>query len=276
MTRGPHWAILRWLADRFVLMPSRHPVEISDEKTQRLIEGPLGRLDVWEHVIPSTDVSSRSAPLLVLKFPGTGGRAERSSIHPMDAWPDRHGRVWTVNPPGYGGSEGRASLQHIVPTARTVAEAAIAAHPDHRWILCGNSLGNLSVCYLAAHFPDRVAAALLRNPPPLREVIKGRFPWWRTMFLAHGVAAAVPADLSTHENANHSRAPALFVTSEHDRLVRPAAQAMILKNWQGPKDQFIIAGADHPDPIPESQMPEYQRKLDWLLRAADAHPTTAR
>lgn len=271
MSTGPHWAILRWLADRFVLMPTRHPVAIEDEKNHRLIEGPLGRLDVWEHIVPPLNETQtdESSPLLILKFPGTGGRAERSTTHPMDAWPHRWGRVWTVNPPGYGGSDGKASLRHIISTAEAVIQAAEEAHPDHHFILCGNSLGNLSVCYLASHHPNRIVGALMRNPPPLREVIKSRYPWWYTLFLAHGVAAAVPEKLSTIDNAERCHIPALFVTSELDRLVTAATQALIVDRWRGPKQQLIIAGADHADPIPESQSPEYQQRLDWLLSECD-------
>ncbi|TWU19883.1 alpha/beta hydrolase [Allorhodopirellula heiligendammensis] len=141
-----------------------------------------------------TDWSSVPHPAtLLIKFPGTAGRAERSSPFPANliaarltndlpgqpdpssgrsekddttsgcsprsansVEPGQHYEVWTWNPPGYGRSGGRASLAKLVPAAEEFASQVVGARGGSRtqiW-LCGNSLGCLPALSLAARLPQ--------------------------------------------------------------------------------------------------------------------------
>lgn len=258
------------IADRLVLVPSVDPIDLAGQH-RHVIKGELGELEVLERVIPPTadpavGVSdSEPAKILVLKFPGAGGRAERSSPHPTEAWPDLASVIWTVNPPGYGSSQGKASIRNLGPTADAVIEAAFELYADHAFILCGNSLGNLPALYLAASYPDRVAGILMRNPPPLREVIQQRHPWWKTFGIASVIGSSIPDQLDCIANAKHCRARAVMVTCEADRVVPANLQNQVFEEMSGEKRQLIAKGADHADPIPEEQLPAYADLLKWLV-----------
>src|SRR5687768_11323095 len=132
--------MLSRLADRLILCPTCQPLD-TQGKICRAVEFAGGALELWnprgsEHPIGEAD-------LYILKFGGTGSRAERATEHPADAWDDLKSEVWAVNPPGYGGSPGRATL-------RVLAEMAEAAYleiqrraGDRPILVTGNSLGTL-------------------------------------------------------------------------------------------------------------------------------------
>lgn len=264
--------VFGYLADLFVLYPTRHPIDVSD-KTPLWIEGERGQIEIWvqEHR-PST---AKLPNLLVIKFPGAGGRAENSSFHPFDAWKNHQGVIWTVNAPGFGGSPGDASIRNIDWVATSVLAAAKEAHPNSRVVLCGNSLGCVSALYLAAKPSHDIAGILLRNPPPLREAIRARRPWWQTAFLSWAVAASVPQQLSAIDNARRVIAPTLIVTSERDKIVPPQLQQLVIDELGGPVRQLVIDGADHGDPISEDQAGEYRESLAWLLEQIQTSTTAA-
>jgi len=101
--------MLARLADRLVLMPTTHPIEPETSHRQTI---PLfdGELEYYaDHVAPSQK-GPATGKLLLIKFPGTGGRAERAARHPAECW-GGDTVTWTINPMGYGGSTGPATLQ---------------------------------------------------------------------------------------------------------------------------------------------------------------------
>jgi len=87
---------------------------------------------------------------VIIKYAGNAGRAERSTLHPAEAWADQHVEIWTINPPGYGQSPGRASLDHV-PSLATAVWASIARHyrnlPDLPVVILGNSIGALTALH---------------------------------------------------------------------------------------------------------------------------------
>jgi pimeloyl-ACP methyl ester carboxylesterase len=195
--------------------------------------------------------------LLVLKFPGTGGRAERSSSHPADCWSDLATEVWTVNPPGYGGSPGRASLGYTSAVAEAAWTAVHEAAAGRPVLVAGNSLGSLSAMYLAAH--TRVAGLLLRNPVPLRDVILARHGR-----LASVIARQVPNHLCPIRNAAQAAAPAVIVSSGRDRVVPPTLQQKVISRYAGEARVLRLADADHADPPRDDEFEEYLKLLGWL------------
>jgi hypothetical protein len=248
-----------WLADRLILCPTRD--RIATEARRRWIEWDRGRCEAWVHGADG----DRPPDLVVLKFPGTAGRAERSTSHPADCWSDLSAEVWTVNPPGYGGSPGRASLRNSVLVARAAWNAATQAAHGGPVLVTGNSLGTLSALYLAAHVA--VGGLLIRNPVPLRELILSRHGR-----LASGIVRQVPAELCPIRNAARSRAPAVFVSCGQDRVVPPVLQHQVIRAYAGPHRVVRLADADHADPPGDWEQREYIRQLAWLREQFTASP----
>ncbi|MFG0260963.1 MAG: hypothetical protein ACF788_01030, partial [Novipirellula sp. JB048] len=61
--------------------------------------GGAGCRDASHPTAGGAEVGAAGPPeLLLLKFPGTAGRAERSSLFPADLMPDVRTHVWTWNP----------------------------------------------------------------------------------------------------------------------------------------------------------------------------------
>ena len=255
-------ALLSRIADRLILQPSTHFIDPEDLE-QRLIPSPGGKVEVWISRIES--VSSNSIPIVILKFPGAGGRAERGRVHPAEFWPDISAEVWTVNQRGFGGTPGPASIQSFSETCDAVWEGAIKAFPNHRILVYGNSLGCLSALYLSARFP--VVGAYLRNPPALAQMIatRARYTWWNFGF-SKLIANQVPQELDSVENAGRSTCPALFIQSQLDKVIPPKYQEMVTSEYGGQNHQFLIRGADHHHGTPDDQQEEYVEAVRWLGR----------
>ncbi|MCH7727988.1 MAG: hypothetical protein IH991_16155, partial [Planctomycetes bacterium] len=169
-------SVLKRLADKIILQPTNHFIPAGG-KTRRMVGVGNDDVEVWVQRTQGGELHvSDRADLFVLKFPGTGGRAERASKHPADCWPSHAAEVWAVNPPGYGGSGGRASLRVLAPMAQAVFTALQETAAGRPIVVTGNSLGAVIALYVAANCP--VDGLLLRNPPPLREVIVGCHGWW--------------------------------------------------------------------------------------------------
>ncbi|WP_146389140.1 alpha/beta hydrolase [Allorhodopirellula solitaria] len=235
---------------------------------------------------------------LLIKFPGTAGRAERSSPFPLNLVADQDGQTdpsraespgnpaghyeaWTWNPPGYGQSTGRASLVDLVPAAEAFATAVVRSRcgPDTQIWLCGNSLGCLSALSLAARPADWLppestadrCVLWLRNPPDLANTIlrvADRYasrPWMRRL-VAH-----LPADLSSIDNAAHCHLPAVFLMSEFDELVPPSIQQKIHDAYAGEHSVVTLTDLGHGGLIEEQHYPDIQAALSWLMEAATSH-----
>lgn len=250
--------MIGWLNDRLVLQPSRHPIP-AEEKTRRVVAVPGGQIEVWAQRAGNL---ARSPDLFVLKFVGTSGRAERAGIHPADAWDDLGVELWAVNPPGYGGSSGRASLRHTATMAEAAYAAIRAAAGDRPIVVTGNSLGTATALYLAAR--HEVAGLILRNPLPMRELIVGRFGWWNFNLAARLFAGSVPEELCGITNASRVTAPAVFISSSRDRIIPPKYQEMIFAAHAGPQQIMRLPEADHAHPMLEEEVPQYAEMIQWL------------
>lgn len=152
--------IAQMIADRLVLKPTRHEIPTTG-KSRLTIPFRRGVLEVWTQ---QAGMTPRSEPeFYVLKFQGTAGRAERSTYHPLDYWTERRAELWSVNPPGYGGSSGSASLRTLSAAAETVYQELVRVANGRPIVIMGNSLGTISALYLAARHD--IAGMVLRNPP---------------------------------------------------------------------------------------------------------------
>jgi len=251
-------ALLSRLADWFVLCPSRFPIP-APHKTCRLIDCPGGQIEAW---IQRTHPDSvRHPDLFVLKFVGNASRAERATHHPLDMWDRTVGEVWAVNPPGYGCSPGRANLRSLSDMAIAAYEAMSRVAAGRPIVITGNSLGTAMALHVAA--TEDVAGLILRNPPPLRELIIGRYSWWN-LGLARLIAAQIPHALNSVDNARRCRAACVFMISGQDTLVPPAYQQLIISAYGGPERVLRLNEADHATPPTPAQVIQYRELLAWL------------
>lgn len=267
-------SLLSRLADRLILCPTTDPIA-PEGRVRQVLRGSDWECELWgkcwefERSQPAaTSLNERPAEAwAVLKFPGTGGRAERAGPHPLEVWPVTSGEVWAVNPPGYGTSGGRATVRVMPAVAQASWEFMDRRAGARPLLLVGNSLGCTSALHLAAR--QRCAGVFLRNPPPIHQLIRRRprYNWWN-LGAARWVANEFPESLDAVANAARCQVPALFVQSAKDRLVPVSFQNEIIDAYAGPKRVFVIAEADHHDPLPEAQTAAYLEALEWLWSAA--------
>ena len=218
------------IADRLILQPTKNPIS-SFGKQRRVIRCRDGFIEAWTQQIGTT--RSEDADVFVLKFVGTDERAERTNYRPLSCWNDLRGEVWAVNPPGYGGSTGRASLRSFAAAGQAAYKEITSVAAGRPLIVTGSSLGCITALYLGANFA--IDGLVLRNPPPLRQLIVGKHGWWNLWVGAMLVSTQVPDYLCSIRNASKSNLPAVFVGSARDRLVPPDYQARIVKAYAGPK-----------------------------------------
>lgn len=248
------------LADRMVLCPSTDPIDTKELKRE-IIPTANGHLEAWTC---QTDTEAANRKILLIKFPGNAGRAERSTPNPAQFWERAASQVWTINPFGYGGSSGTATLQRTPEMAQAVFSFLRPRFPDHKIVVYGNSLGSLAALMMAAQHP--VDGLYLRNPVPIHSLISTRLRYaLPSLGMSRLIANQIPRSLDAVANAKTIDAPCLFVTSEKDRMIPPRFQSQIIDSFAGDHQVFLIPDADHHDSIPEELEHDYRASLDWLF-----------
>jgi pimeloyl-ACP methyl ester carboxylesterase len=264
MIRRPIQSFRRYLLDRMVLQPTRHEIDFAPKRREVLnIEG-----EPLECFVQQNYLSDEPPELLALKFPGTAGRAERSTEFPMSQFPNLRCVTWTWNPPGYGGSAGRASLSRIANASiefwRQVVQRE--AGPNTCVWLCGNSLGCVSAMNVAAALPKNSlrTGMLLRNPPPLTEVVKriaDRYPLGNLM---GPVADSLMDSMNVLRTASEITLPAVFLQSELDELVPVGMQDEVIKEYAGPHRVVLMEGLSHGGLATDFHTEAIEASMEWL------------
>jgi pimeloyl-ACP methyl ester carboxylesterase len=251
--------LLSRLADRLILRPTTHRIPVDGKSRRELALGD-DRIEVWAHRVRAdwTD----DVDVFVLKLVGAGGRAERATDQPVNYWPDVRAEIWAANPPGYGGSGGRASLEKMPAVAAAVYDELEKHAAGRPVVVLGSSFGGASALYLAAARP--IDGLIVRNAPPLRQVILGRFGWWNLNFGARLIARQVPKELCAVRNAQRASAPAVFVMSEKDRIVPSRYQRLAIDAYAGRKRLLILPNADHITPMTDDETEQYGSLVGWL------------
>ncbi len=254
----------RRLLDRLVLEPSREPMDFGTQQRELLsFDGrPL------ETFVQANADNGEPIDLLVLKFPGTAGRAERSTEFPMSMLPQLRVAMWTWNPPGYGGSGGRASMDTITKAAiafwqQVVQRVAAAKHA--RLVLCKQ----LGLCHRVACCCQHRSGItrygiILRNPPPLIAVFKhiaNRYPLGK---LAHSIGDTLCEEMDAVSSASKITWPAVILQSELDTLVPPELQQEVIDAYAGPKQLVLMDGLAHGGAPTESHEPQIKSAINWL------------
>ena len=255
--------IAQMIADRLIFRPSQHPLQPA-HKQRRMLPFGRGSIETWNRRVGSS--RSEDMDVFVLKFCGTSGRAERATYHPMDYWSDLRAELWSVNPPGYGGSSGSASLKTLAAAAECVFSEIQTVADGRPIVVMGNSLGTVPSLYLAAQ--HKVAGLVLRNPPPLRQLILGRHGWWNLWLGSFLISQKVPKNLCSIENAKAASCPAVIISSRQDKTVPAPYQDRVIQAYGGESQIVALTDANHTSSLNLVEQREYSRHLDWLRNQA--------
>jgi pimeloyl-ACP methyl ester carboxylesterase len=239
-------------ADRLLLHPSRRAISpsLGDRAT---IPWEGRSLDV---------IRARSGEdptqVRVLVFTGNAGRAEFEIRSAARLFEECAAELIALNPPGYGKSDGDARLSDLLPSALAVYDALRAENAQQPIVVYGNSMGGAVALGVAAR--RDVSLVVLRNPPPLRQMILQRHGWWNLWLLALPVAFAVPSELDALENANLATAPAIFLRAERDEVVPVDFQADIEAEYGGEKVLVVYPGG-HNDGLADAAISECRGEI---------------
>ena len=251
-------------ANRMLLHPSRHAIDAGN--AVRLTFAHNGRqLEIWSARSPALagDAEPRA---YVLEFCGNATRAEEITQFVAERWGKHPVEVWVMNYPGFGGSEGRADLKTIAPSA-TATYDELARRAGGRPIFFeANSMGTVPALHVAANRP--VAGLVLQNPPPLRRLILGRYGWWNLWLAAGPIALQVPGNLDSLASARRVRAPAVFLVGERDSLVPPKYQQLVIDAYAGPKEVIHMRDTTHWQPVTGQAEAQLADEIDRLWEQA--------
>jgi len=255
------------LLDRFVLEPDRRPlpceglVRETFSWRRGMIEAFILKIDQGE----SEQHPQRAELWTVLKYPGTSGRAESIGPQPFPFWPGAFGSVVGINPPGYGRSTGKARLRDGRQIVDACHHFLMTRFMPSIHVVSGNSLGGVrALDHVTRYSMDGL---LLRNPPPLPELIENIAAERHWRGIGRWLARGLPKGWDAAEAAEKVTVPTLWITSEQDRLVPCPVQRRVFDRIQAPKRHLVVPGIEHHEPIPDFFLPELREAYDWFRSA---------
>src|SRR5439155_7442097 len=259
-------------ADRLILFPPKGFID-AGRATQHFIDVNGRKLEIWTAPSPAVGAGAGGQPVAyVLEFCGNATRAEQIAQYVAERWKNHPIEAWVVNYPGYGASEGGAKLNLIPPAALAAYDEIAKRDPGKPIFLEANSLGTTAVLYVAARRP--AAGLILQSPPPLRTLIRGKYGWWNAWLLAVPVSLEIPKELDSVANARKIHAPAIFLLADHDEVVPPAYQKLVLDAYAGEKRVIALKGSSHGSSITGDAAKQLRDEIDWLWKRG--HPEYSR
>lgn len=257
-------------ADHLILHPTRDPIPVPNGTRTTLPFGPQAAgsggekvLEVW---VGRTRVRSTADNLAyVLEFSPNAGRAEWGLLYGTGKWEGLPIEYWSLNYPGYGGSDGPATLDGVHRSALAAYDALAERAQGKPIFLSGYSLGTAAALHVASQRP--VAGLYLYHPVPLRQLIVGKYGWWNLWLAALPVSRDIPTELDALANAAATRAPALFVLGQSDTFVNYPYQKRVADAYAGPK-RLLPLPVNHNDDPEELHRAEIREGVRWLWQQA--------
>jgi hypothetical protein len=252
--------LLSGCADRLLLYPSTG--QIDTPGAERLVIEHRGRgIEVFV-ARPSTLAASEKPQGYVLEFCGNAARAEMVVPFVTDCWARHPIETWVINYPGFGRSDGPASLRAIPESALATFDELARRAEGRPIFVAGFSLGTAAALCVASQRPT--AGMILQCPPPLQREILQQHGWWNLWLLAVPVALEIPHELNSLVTAQRVKAPAVFVLTCRDSIVPLEYQQMVANAYCGEKRIVRREACDHNTPICGDSMVCLQAEIDWL------------
>ena len=108
---------------------------------------------------------------------------------------------------------------------------------------------------------------VLRNVPPLTEVVRrvaARYPLGHLM---HRVAAATPSEMNVFESAPKVTCPAVFLQSERDTLVPPELQQQVFNRYGGVSQVVTLDDLEHDSLLSPKHLGKATVAMTWLVQS---------
>ncbi|HEX4125353.1 MAG TPA: alpha/beta fold hydrolase, partial [Tepidisphaeraceae bacterium] len=264
-------AVLGGCADKLLLFPSREPIDSAGKAV--MVPTPGGAVQLWAirsdgapplggSIHHGVEIKSAPPEAYALGFIGNGSRAEIECENFVRYFSQHTVLLYVMNYPGFGGSEGSAKVAAIPPAALAAYDYVAAQARGKPIFVMGHSLGTAAALYVATQRP--VAGLILHNPPPLHQLIMGRFGWWNGWIAASMVCRAVPDTLESIPNAKKVDVPAIFLLAGRDTLVTPPYQQMVVDAYHGPKKLIHLTDYGHNDPVEDNDLPRVWTDVAWM------------
>jgi len=277
-SRRKLWTALRilvvvWLAwcaagcPGSLVLPANHDVIKHDDGARQevLVVNKKRVIDCW--VARSPGAKSAEPQAYVLFFVGKGDRADRWISAVAGAWGEKPVEVWGMNYPGSGEStDGTPRLKTAAEEALFVFDHVNALAKGKPVFIHAWSFGTAMGLCVSARRP--VSGMVLQNPPPLKQLILGRYGWWNLWLIAGPLALQIPEELDSVENARKTAARAVFILAGRDSLVPAEYQKKVVEAYSGEKRVVSMPGAGHDSPLTKEGAEEFEKDLEWLWSTA--------
>jgi hypothetical protein len=246
-------------ANRLIL-GSNHDMVSAGTAHREIVKASGRSVECW--VARSQGPQTQEPEAFVLFFVGKGALVNEWIDAIAQAWNPRRVEVWGMNYPGSGGSDGPVQLSLVSPDALAVYDAIKLRAGTRPVFIQASSFGTTAALSVAAR--RSVAGLVLQNPPPLRQLILGRYGWWNLWLIAGPVASQVPPELDSLANAAHCSAPAIFILSGSDNNVPPSYQRRVVDSYAGPKRIINRPDAGHDTPLAREAAAELKNGKEWM------------
>ena len=232
------------IADRVILWPQ--PSRGASTPAVRIFAGDP-RIELWR--VPAlADAPNEGGPkAFIIRFYGNADLADRLVVSEAQAYADLGIEFWAANYPGYGQSDGPATLEGVGRAALVAFDTVKQTAGDRPIVVMGTSLGTSAALHVTAQ--RQPAGVVLINPPALKEMIMGEFGWWNLWILAARVRGQIPDALDSIANARASKCPLLQVSSMRDSVVPVKYQQRVFEAYAGEKSIVTRPEADHNTPF---------------------------
>lgn len=169
---------------------------------------------------------------------GNGGYA----LRPDEAGLQLNGRfrLYLLEYPGYGARPGDISTRNMTAAALEAVDT-LAANPNRKIYLLGESMGSGVVCATAAARPDQVAGLVLLVPfDSLAAASSSHYPWIPVrLLLRHR--------LDSDTNLEKFQGPVAFIVAGRDTTIPPKHAQRLYDGYAGPKRLWLVPQAGHND-----------------------------
>ena len=257
------------LANRLVLFPSQQ--RISTLASQDTFVGRSGPVDgkTLEAYYEEYGPHIGEPDVLVLALTGNAGRAELTThcvAQLVPSWLGSDGLrigVLALQYPGYGESEGEATLDALAAASLDAFDHLLTLAGDRPVLVYGFSLGAALALHVGRHRPQ-VSGLILEKPAHLRRVILARYGWWNLWTLALPVALGIPESVRSDRSAAAiGDIPAVFVIATRDRVMPEKYARRVVEAYAGPH-RVVDAPVEHNQAVLPLLAPELVPAMTWL------------